>query len=108
MSKDATTPPLQIVPRETGPIRVLLLDDEPANLHLRTAILRQHGYETEPAATIEEAMALIDKIDVAVLAYHLGSGKFGPAVAAGPRARRPEVPIIILSATLEHKFGGPA
>ena len=24
-------------------IRVLLLDDEPANLHLRTAILRQHG-----------------------------------------------------------------
>ena len=24
------------------PVRVLLLDDEPTNLHLRTAILRQH------------------------------------------------------------------
>jgi len=109
MSKDDTqTPSLQIVPRDAGPIRVLLLDDEPANLHLRTAILRQHGYDTAPASTIDEAMALINQIDVAVLDYHLGSGKFGTAVAAGLRARRPEVPIIILSATLEHKFGGPA
>jgi len=109
MSKDdSQTPSLQIVPRDAGPIRVLLLDDEPANLHLRTAILRQHGYDAAPAATIEEAMALIHDIDVAVLDYHLGSGKFGTAVAAGLRARRPEVPIIILSATLEHKFGGPA
>jgi CheY-like chemotaxis protein len=109
MSNEPTPPPnLQLVPRDAQPIRVLLLDDEPANLHLRTAILRQHGYDTAPASTIEEAMALIHQIDVAVLDYHLGSGKFGTAVAAGLRARRPEVPIIILSATLDHKFGGPA
>src|SRR5262249_59664513 len=33
-------------------------------------------------------------------------GKFGTEVAQSLRDKRPEVPIIILSATLERKFGG--
>src|ERR1700744_4224864 len=90
------------------PIRVLLLDDHPDNLLLRSTILRKYGYLTETAATVEEAEARLDSIDIAVLDYHLGAGKFGTEVAAALRARHPEVPIIILSATLEHKFGGPA
>jgi two-component system, OmpR family, response regulator len=49
------------------PVRVLLLDDEPINLHLRTAILRQRGYECVPAASIEEATELFNNIDIAVL-----------------------------------------
>ena len=64
------------------PVRVLLLDDEPTNLHLRTAILRQHGYECIPASTIEEATELFNNIDIAVLDYHLGAGQFGTEVAA--------------------------
>ncbi len=88
------------------PVRVLLLDDEPTNLHLRTAILRQHGYECVPASTIEEATDLFDNIDIAVLDYHLGAGQFGTEVAALLRRRRPHVPIIILSATLDRYFGG--
>src|SRR5271154_2630366 len=88
------------------PVRVLLLDDEPTNLHLRTAILRQHGYQCIPASTIEEATELFDQIDIAVLDYHLGAGQFGTEVAALLRRRRPHVPIIILSATLDRFFGG--
>jgi CheY-like chemotaxis protein len=88
------------------PVRVLLLDDEPTNLHLRTAILRQHGYECIPASTIEEATELFNNIDIAVLDYHLGAGQFGTEVAALLRRRRPHVPIIILSATLDRYFGG--
>lgn len=91
---------------DAGRVRVLLLDDEPANLHLRTAILRQHGYECIPASTIEEATELFNKIDIAVLDYHLGAGQFGTEVAALLRRRRPHVPIIILSATLDRFFGG--
>lgn len=87
-------------------VRVLLLDDEPTNLHLRTAILRQHGYLCVPASTIEEATELFNNIDIAVLDYHLGAGQFGTEVAALLRRRRPHVPIIILSATLERFFGG--
>jgi len=87
-------------------VNVLLLDDDPVNLHLRGAILRQHGYASVPASTIEEATQLLDQIDIAVLDYHLGAGKFGTEVAAKLRKRRPEVPIIIMSATLERRFGG--
>ena len=88
------------------PIRVLLLDDQVDNLLLRSTILRKHGYLTETASSIDEAIALLDEIDIAVLDYHLGAGKFGTEVASRLRRRRPEVPIIILSATLEHRFGG--
>jgi CheY-like chemotaxis protein len=89
------------------PIRVLLLDDHAENLLLRSTILRKYGYVTETAATIEEAEQMLDEIDIAVLDYHLGAGQFGTDVAAKLRQRRPEVPIIILSATLERRFGGP-
>jgi two-component system, OmpR family, response regulator len=87
-------------------VHVLLLDDDPVNLHLRGAILRQHGYASVTASTIEEANQLLDQIDIAVLDYHLGAGQFGTEVAAKLRKRRPQVPIIIMSATLERRFGG--
>ncbi len=95
-----------VPPPPVAPIRVLLLDDHPDNLLLRSTILRKYGYVTETASTIEEAEHLLDDIDIAVLDYHLGAGKFGTDVAADLRARRPQVPIIILSATLERRFGG--
>jgi CheY-like chemotaxis protein len=92
--------------RPGKPIRVLLLDDHAENLLLRATILRKYGYLTETAATVEEAVAMLDEIDIAVLDYHLGAGQFGTEVAAELRQRRPQVPIIILSATLERRFGG--
>lgn len=92
---------------EETPVRVLLLDDQVENLLLRATILHKHGYQTETASTIEEALAMLHMIDIAVLDYHLGAGKFGTEVASRLREVRPEVPIIILSATLERRFGGP-
>lgn len=89
------------------PIRVLLLDDHAENLLLRSTILRKYGYLTETASTVEEAEQLLDEIDIAVLDYHLGAGQFGTDVAAKLRRQRPQVPIIVLSATLERRFGGP-
>ena len=91
----------------TGPVvRILLLDDEPTTLFLRGLALRQQGYDCVLADTIEEAMQSIDDIDIAVLDYHLGEGRFGTDVAVRLKEVRPEVPIIILSATLEYRFGG--
>src|SRR5690348_5441631 len=88
------------------PIRVLLLDDHIDNLFLRSAILRKHGSDANTSSSIEEAEARLNDIDIAVLDYHLGAGKFGTEVANSLREKRPEVPIIILSATLERRFGG--
>jgi CheY-like chemotaxis protein len=94
---------------ESGrPIRVLLLDDQDENLLLRSTILRQKGYEVVTSASIGDAATKLDDIDIAVLDYHLGAGKFGTEVAEVLRRRHPNVPIIILSATLERKFGGVA
>jgi two-component system, OmpR family, response regulator len=93
------SPPIQAV-------RVLLLDDEPTNLLLRTTILRHHGYDCVPVTTIEEATQLFNDIDIAVLDYHLGEGEFGTEAAALLRRRRPHVPIIILSAALDRFLGG--
>jgi CheY-like chemotaxis protein len=93
---------------EQRPISVLLLDDREENLLVRSTILRQKGYHIVTAASIQEAETKLTEIDIAVLDYHLGAGKFGTEVAHTLRAKRPEVPIIILSATLERKFGGIA
>jgi two-component system OmpR family response regulator len=93
-------------PDAVPPIRVLLLDDDSSNLLLRAVILRQHGYACVTATSEEEALQSVSDIDVAVLDYHLGAGQFGTDVAVTLRKLRPEVPIIILSATLEHRFGG--
>ena len=91
---------------EKKPIRVLLLDDREEALLLRSTILKQKGYDIVSSSTVEEAETHIHEIDIAVLDYHLGHGKFGTDVAETLRKMRPEVPIIILSATLERKFGG--
>jgi two-component system OmpR family response regulator len=98
--------PLSSQSSYSQPVRVLLLDDEPDNLHLRAAILRQHGYDCLPASSIEEATEQFNHIDIAVLDYHLGAGQFGTEAAALLRRRRPHVPIIILSATIDRFFGG--
>src|SRR5512146_221371 len=92
----------------TKPIRVLLLDDLEDNLILRSTILRQKGYQVVTSSSVEEAERKLRDIDIAVLDYHLGAGKFGTEVAEVLRQKRPQVPIIILSATLERKFGGIA
>ncbi len=96
----------QLVKEQKKPIRVLLLDDREENLLLRSTILRQQGYEAVTAVSVEEAEQKLDAIDIAVLDYHLGRGKFGTDVASSLRQKRPQVPIIILSATLERAFGG--
>ena len=105
MTEDQVTTSI-VPPGDKQPIRILLLDDEPSNLFLRSIILRQHGYDCIPASTIEEATRSFGRIDIAVLDYHLGAGKFGTDVAVTLRESHPEVPIIILSATLEYRFGG--
>ena len=58
------------MPAPPAHVRVLLLDDDPATLLLRAAILRQNGYECLPASSVEEANELLDTIDVALLDYY--------------------------------------
>src|SRR4051812_47790053 len=79
---------------EAKPIRVLLLDDLEDNLLLRSTILRQNGYSVVASSSVDDAAKKLQDIDIAVLDYHLGAGKFGTEVADELRKKRPEVPII--------------
>lgn len=106
MTTDSVSSNLAPEQRPPTGIRVLLLDDQPDNLHLRSVILRQNGYEVLASSSIDEAIQYFDQTDIAVLDYHLGAGEFGTEAAALLRRRRPHIPIIILSATLERSFGG--
>jgi len=54
---------------EATPIRVLLLDDRPDLLILRSAILRQNGYEAITSSSIEEAESKLESCDIAILDY---------------------------------------
>ena len=86
---------------EQRPICVLLLDDREENLLVRGTHFAPEGLPDRKAAnSIQDAESKLTEIDIAVLDYHLGSGKFGTEVAQTLREKRPEVPIITLSATI--------
>ena len=76
---------------------------------MRSTILRQKGYHIVTAASIQEAESKLNGHRYCGAGLPPGRGKIrhrGGANLAGDQ--RPEVPIIILSATLERKFGGIA
>ncbi|MDR3747785.1 MAG: response regulator [Acidobacteriota bacterium] len=81
------------------PKRVLCVDDEKIGLRVRKLMLENHGFEVLTASDGQQGLALFDKhpVDLVVLDYYM-PGLNGGQVAAELRRRRPEVPIIFLSA----------
>jgi len=86
---------------------VLLLNDKADSPLRLSRVLKKLGCFAVTVSCIEEAEAASHSIDVAVLPYHLASGRLGVDTVQKLRARRPEVPIIILSANLETHSWGP-
>lgn len=82
-----------------GARRILSVDDEQAILYTRQLLLEAEGYEVLNAADGQQALALFEShaIDLVLLDY-LMPGLDGGAVAQEMRKRRPNVPIIIVSA----------
>jgi len=81
------------------PKRVLCVDDEKIGLRVRKLMLENHGFEVLTASDGRQGLALFDEhpVDLVVLDYYM-PGLNGGQVAAELRRRRPEVPIIFLSA----------
>ncbi|HUI84577.1 MAG TPA: response regulator [Candidatus Binatia bacterium] len=78
---------------------VLCVDDEKIGLRVRKIMLENHGFRVLTATTGEQGLALFEKnlIDLVVLDYYM-PGLNGGEVAAEMRRRRPQIPIIFLSA----------
>ncbi len=82
-----------------GPKTVLCVDDEKVGLRVRKIMLESHGFKVLTASSGLQALAMVDQndIDLVVLDYYM-PGLHGGQVAAELRRRRPNVPIIFLSA----------
>lgn len=83
-----------------GARRILSVDDEQAILYTRQLLLEAEGYQVLNAADGQQALALFEShaVDLVLLDY-LMPGLDGGAVAQEMKKRRPDVPIIIVSAS---------
>jgi CheY-like chemotaxis protein len=81
------------------PKTVLCVDDERIGLRVRKIMLEGHGFNVLTATSGEQGLALLEQheVDLLVLDYYM-PGMNGGEVAAEVRRRKPELPIIFLSA----------
>ena len=78
---------------------VLCVDDERIGLRVRKIMLETHGFNVLTASDGRQGLAVFDQnqVDLVVLDYFMPDMNGGD-VAAEIRKRRPDVPIIFLSA----------
>ena len=85
--------------RAQGQKTVLCVDDEKIGLRVRKIMLESHGFRVLTANSGRQGLSIFDDhhVDLGVLDYYMPELN-GGEVAAEMRRRRPDVPIIFLSA----------
>ena len=88
-----------VIPPELS--RILLIDDDPLQLRVREAVLRDAGMEVYVATTAESALALLksrvgDSIG-AVVTDHIMPGCSGAVFVRALRDVKPEIPVMVVS-----------
>jgi DNA-binding response OmpR family regulator len=89
----------------TSANRVLLIDDDPLQLRVREAVLRDAGLEVDVATTAESALALLrsepGKRIGTIVTDHIMPGASGAVFVQALRKIKPEVPVIVISGMAE-------
>ena len=92
--------------------KVLLIDDDPLQLRVREAVLRDSGLEVDVATTAERALALLrseagQKIGT-IVTDHIMPGASGAVFVQALREIKPQVPVIVISgmAEAEDEYAG--
>jgi len=91
---------------ETSPNkRVLLIDDDPVQLRVREAVLRDAGVPVDVATTADSALALLRSSSAdaigAIVTDHIMPGISGAIFVRSLRALKPGIPVIVISGMLE-------
>lgn len=86
-------------------IRVLLIDDDPLQLRVREAVLRDAGLQVDVATTAETALAFLrteagNRIGT-IVTDHIMPGASGAVFVRALRELKPEVPVIVISGMAE-------
>src|SRR5262245_59708981 len=81
---------------------ILSVDDETNIIRLRRILLQQAGYDVLDASNGEEALRILESTDadLVLLDFYM-PGLDGAAVACEMKRRRPEVPVIMVSASVD-------
>jgi DNA-binding NtrC family response regulator len=83
---------------------ILIADDDPSVVSSLSLLLRRRGYEVAAAATAEEALARVAAepgVDLVLQDMNFSratSGEEGLALLQGIRRRRPELPVVLITA----------
>ncbi len=86
--------PLAVAPR------ILLVDDDPSVCALLQAQLTRRGFEVQPALSVSEALRLLEDTEIeVVLTDIVMEGMNGLQLCAQVVADRPELPVVILTAS---------
>ena len=85
--------------------RVLLIDDDPIQLRVREAVLREAGVPVDVATTADSALALLrsgssDSIG-AIVTDHIMPGVSGAVFVRSLRELKPGIPVIVISGMAE-------
>ena len=80
--------------------RILLVDDEPNIVKILTVCLTQSGHAVTGAASAEEALSRLEatEFDLLISDVRLGSGMDGLGLLQASLSRRPELPVILITA----------
>ncbi len=82
--------------------RVLLIDDDPIQLQVREAILRDAGLEVFVATTADSALALLRTESIgdsfkAIVTDHIMPGCSGAVFVRALREIKPKIPVVVVS-----------
>ncbi|NML92181.1 PAS-domain containing protein [Novosphingobium olei] len=80
------------------PLRVLVVDNDPAIVEATTALLSSSGHRVVAASNIAEALALAGEVDAALIDYSLDHGEDGLALITRLRRRHPSLPVALVTA----------
>ena len=85
--------------------RVLLVDDDPVQLRVREAVLRDAGVPVDVATTAESALALLRSSSGGVIGVvvtdHIMPGTSGAVFVHRLRDLKPGVPVVVISGMAE-------
>jgi CheY-like chemotaxis protein len=99
-------PTIEPLRHQPSPQTILCVEDNPAYLRLRKAVLEGEGYLVFSAATGSRAIALMQRLPVSlVLSDHMLRGTTGVALAQQLKAIKPHVPFVLYSGTVPEVMG---
>lgn len=81
---------------------ILCVDDEENQLTIRKFLLEREGYEVLIASSGQQALELLSRCEIdLVLSDHLMPGLTGAELARQIKLRKPDLPVILISAVNE-------